>query len=70
MTLLLIYEALEAKQITKDTVLTIGEAPTKVEGSKAFLSIGDEINVDELLKCICIASANDAALAMAMHLAG
>ncbi|MDE7161280.1 MAG: D-alanyl-D-alanine carboxypeptidase [Anaeroplasmataceae bacterium] len=70
MTLLLIYEALEVNQITKSTMLVIGEEPTKVEGSKAFLSIGDEINVDELLKCICIASANDAAIAMAMHLAG
>ncbi len=70
MTLLLIYEALEAKQITKDTILTITEEPTQVEGSKAFLSIGDQINVDELLKCICIASANDAAIAMAIHLAG
>lgn len=70
MTLLLIYDALQANQITKSTMLTIGEEPTKVEGSKAFLSIGDEINVDELLKCICIASANDAAIAMAMHLAG
>lgn len=70
MTLLLIYEALDSNQITKTTKLTITEEPTKVEGSKAFLSIGDEINVDELLKCICIASANDAAIAMAMHLAG
>ncbi len=70
MTLLLIYEALDSKQITKDTKLTITEEPTKVEGSKAFLSIGDEITVDELLKCICIASANDAAIAMALHLAG
>lgn len=70
MTLLLIYEALENNQITKSTMLTISEEPTKVEGSKAFLSIGDEINVDELLKCICIASANDAAIAMAIHLAG
>lgn len=70
MTLVLIYEALNSNQITKSTMLTIGEEPTKVEGSKAFLSIGDEINVDELLKCICIASANDAALAMALHLAG
>ncbi len=70
MTLLLIYEALDTKQITKETMLTIGEEPTKVEGSKAFLSIGDQISVDELLKCICIASANDAAIAMAMHLAG
>ena len=70
MTLLLIYEALESKQITKEKMLTIGEEPTKVEGSKAFLSIGDEISVDELLKCICIASANDAAIAMAIELAG
>lgn len=70
MTLLLIYEALDSNQITKDTKLTITEESTKVEGSKAFLSIGEEITVDELLKCICIASANDAALAMASHLAG
>ncbi len=70
MTLLLIYEALDSEQITKTTMLTIGEEPTKVEGSKAFLSIGEEISVDELLKCICIASANDAAIAMAIELAG
>lgn len=70
MTLLLIYDALEANQITKETKLTITEEPTKVEGSRAFLSIGEEITVDELLKCICIASANDAAIAIAMHLSG
>lgn len=70
MTLLLIYEALDSKRITKSTMLTITTEITKVEGSKAFLSIGEEINVDELLKCICIASANDAALALAIYLDG
>lgn len=70
MTLLLIYEALENNIIDKSSVLTITEQSTKVEGSKAYLSIGENINVDELLKCICIASANDAALALAIYLEG
>lgn len=70
MTLLLIYEALENKAITKEQKLTIELEETKVEGSKAFLSVGEEITVDELLKCICIASANDAAIAMAKAVAG
>ena len=70
MTLVLIYEALETNQITKDKIITIGELATKVEGSKAFLSIGEQISVDELLKCICIASANDAAITMAIEISG
>ena len=70
MTLLIIYEELEKNTFNKETILTINESCTKVEGSKAFLSVGDMISVDELLKCICIASANDAAIAMAEHISG
>ncbi len=70
MTLFLIYDALENNIINKSTILTITEESTKVEGSKAFLSVGENISVDELLKCICIASANDAAIALAIYLEG
>lgn len=70
MTLLLIYEALDSKVINKSSIITITEKSTKVEGSKAFLSVGENISVDELLKCICIASANDAAIALAIYLEG
>lgn len=70
MTLLLIYEDLEKGVITKNTVYTITHEGANVEGSKAYLSVGEKINVDELLKCITIASANDAAKTMAIELAG
>lgn len=70
MTLLLIYEALEKNVITKETIVTISETAKSMEGSKAFLSVGEQITVDELIKCICIASANDAAVAMAETICG
>lgn len=70
MTLLLIYEALEKNVITMETVVTISEEAKSQEGSKAFLSVGEQITVEELIKCICIASANDAAVAMAETIYG
>ncbi len=70
MTLLLIYEALDRENISKQTVVTVSEYAKSMEGSKAFLSVGEQITVDELLKCISIASANDAAVAMAELISG
>lgn len=70
MTLLLIYEALEKNVINMETVVTISEEAKSQEGSKAFLSVGEQITVEELIKCICIASANDAAVAMAETIYG
>ena len=70
MTLLLIYEDLSKGIITKDTFYTITNEASNTEGSKAYLSSGEKISVDELLKCIAIASANDAARTMAIELAG
>lgn len=70
MTLLLIYEDLEKGVISKETIYTITHEGANVEGSKAYLSVGEQINVDELIKCITIASANDAAKTMAIELAG
>ncbi len=70
MTLLLIYEALEKNVVSMETVVTISEEAKSQEGSKAFLSVGEQITVEELIKCICIASANDAAVAMAETIYG
>lgn len=70
MTLLLIYEDLEKGIIKKDTIFTITSEAANTEGSKAYLSVGEKITVDDLLKCIAIASANDAARTMAIELAG
>ena len=70
MTLLLIYEALEAGDITMDTIVTTSEHAASMGGSQVYLEPGEEQTVDTLIKCISISSANDACVAMAEHLAG
>lgn len=70
MTLLLIYEAMENGAFTKDTMLTTSEYAAGMGGSQVYLKVGEKISVDEALKCICIASANDCAVLMAEEIAG
>ncbi len=70
MTLLLIMEALESGRIqTEDMVVTSANA-AGMGGSQVFLKEGEQMSVDDMLKAIAIASANDASVAMAEHLAG
>jgi len=70
MTLLLIFEALEQKQITlEDKVITSAHAKS-MGGSQVFLEEGEEQTVDTLIKCIAVASGNDASVAMAEYIAG
>lgn len=70
MTLLLIYESMENGAFTKDTMLTTSEYAAGMGGSQVYLKVGEKISVDEALKCICIASANDCAVLMAEEIAG
>ena len=70
MTLLLIYEALEDGTITKDTVVTTTDHAASMGGSQVYLEAGEQQSVETLIKCISIASANDACVAMAEHLSG
>ncbi len=70
MTLLLVMEALDAKQISlSDSVIT-SERAASMGGSQIFLEVGESMTVEELLKSVIIASANDAALALAEYIAG
>ncbi|MDD4706172.1 MAG: D-alanyl-D-alanine carboxypeptidase [Bacilli bacterium] len=70
MTLLLIMEALDKEKITlKDDVLITNNAAS-MGGSQVFLESGSKIKAEELIKSIAIASANDASVAMAEHIAG
>lgn len=70
MTLLLIFEALHNKKITlKDNVPT-SEYASSMGGSQVFLEPGETQTVDTMIKCISIASANDAAVAMAEYISG
>lgn len=70
MTLLLAFEAVDSGQIKLSDKVKISERAWKTGGSQVFLGCGEEQTVDTLLKCITIASANDASVAIAEHIAG
>ena len=70
MTLLLIYEAEEAGQFQWEDTVQISEHAAGMGGSQVFLEPGETQTAAALTKCIAIASANDAAVAMAEFVAG
>lgn len=70
MTLLLIFEGLEKKQYTLDDVVTVSEHAAGMGGSQVYLEPGETQTVNDMIKCISIASANDASVAMAEFVAG
>ena len=70
MTMLLIFEALEDGKIQLKDSVTVSEKAASMGGSQVFFEPNEVQTVDTMLKCIAIASANDACVAMAEHLAG
>lgn len=70
MTLLLIFEGLEKKQYTLDDIVTVSEHAAGMGGSQVYLEPGETQTVNDMIKCISIASANDASVAMAEFVAG
>ena len=70
MTLLLTFEALEKGKIHLDDQVVTSAYAKSMGGSQVFLEEGEIQTVDTLIKCIAVASGNDAAVAMAEHIAG
>lgn len=70
MTLLIIHEAVEAGKISWDDEVTISEHAASMGGSQVFMEPGEVQKVRDLVKAIAIASANDAAVAMAEYVGG
>lgn len=70
MTMLLIMESLEKNEYSLEDKVNISTNAASMGGSQVFLESGSELKVKELLKAIAIASANDAAVAMAEYTAG
>ncbi|MBQ7352971.1 MAG: D-alanyl-D-alanine carboxypeptidase [Clostridia bacterium] len=70
MTILLAFEAIKSGKINLEENVTISETAASMGGSQVYLEVGEELSVNELLKCIIIASANDAAVALAEHVSG
>lgn len=70
MTMLLIMESVDNSKISLDDMVLISENAASMGGSQVFLESNSKIAVEQLLKGIAIASGNDAAVAMAEHIAG
>lgn len=70
MTLLLIMEALDSGKITLEDRVPCSETAAAMGGSQIWLDTTENLTVDEMLKAICIVSANDCAVAMAEYLCG
>ncbi len=70
MTLLLIFQALEAGQIHFEDTVTISEHAASMGGSQVYLEPNETQTVETLIKCITVASANDACVAMAELISG
>ena len=70
MTMLLIMEAVDSGKISLDEMVTVSENAMSYGGSTMFLETGEQLTVNDMLKGIAVASANDGCVAMAEHLAG
>ena len=70
MTLLLIFDAIDSGKITLEDEVTVSEHAASMGGSQVFLEVGEVQTVQTMIKCIAVASANDASVAMAEHIWG
>ena len=70
MTLLLVMEALDAGKIHMEDVVTSSAHAASMGGSDIWLEEGEQMTVDEMIKATVVASANDAAVALAEHICG
>ena len=70
MTLLLTFEALEAGKVSLSDIVPVSEHAYHMGGSQIWLEPGEQLTLDEMLKAICISSANDAAVAVAEFICG
>ena len=70
MTLLLVMEAIEDGRLKWDDTVRVSAHAASMGGSQIFLKEGEEMSVEDMVKSVVIASANDAAVALAEHVAG
>lgn len=70
MTMLLVMEAADSGRISLDDTVQISARACSMGGSQIYLKEGERMSVRDLLKSVAVASANDAAVALAEHIAG
>ena len=70
MTLLLVIEAIDSGRLKLDDMVTVSARAASMGGSQVYLKEGEQMTVDDMLKAVAVVSGNDAAVALAEHLAG
>ncbi|MCI2105565.1 MAG: D-alanyl-D-alanine carboxypeptidase [Intestinimonas sp.] len=70
MTLLLVMEALDSGRIAVDDPVTVSSHAASMGGSQVYLKEGEQMTVRDMLKAVAVVSGNDAAVALAEHIAG
>ena len=70
MSILLIMEALDSKKISLDDKVPCSATAAAMGGSQIWLDVREELSVNDMLKAICVVSANDCCVAMAEYLSG
>ena len=70
MTLLLAMEALDEGRISLTDPVTVSARAASMGGSQVYLKEGEQMSVEELIKAVAVVSGNDAAVALAEHIAG
>ena len=70
MTLLLTFEAIHEGKLTTETLVPVSEHAYHMGGSQIWLEPGEQFTLDEMLRAICVSSANDAAVAVAELVGG
>lgn len=70
MTLLLVMEALDSGRISLTDEVSVSARAASMGGSQVYLKEGERMTVEEMLKCVIIASANDCAVALAEFVSG
>lgn len=70
MTLLLVFEQIDAGKIRLEEDVITSEYASSMGGSQVFLAQGEAQSLDTMIKCIAVASGNDASVAVAEHIAG
>lgn len=70
MSILLVMEALDSGQIALTDKVPCSEKASSMGGSQIWLTTSETLTVNEMLKCMCVVSANDCTVAMAEYLCG
>jgi len=70
MTVLLVMEAIDSGALAYDDVVTASAYACSMGGSQIWLKENEQMTVEDMLKAVCVVSANDCSVALAEHLAG